>query len=225
MKKQILSEEFRRMQKLAGIQINESLDEAKKFKASDKAYGILFIDSTDPELGEYEWNEGNLQALAKSMGYKDPEAISDGITDESPGDEWDMGVIRRIEGNPNLQPEDLTIGMMIRFIEDTYPDKNEGDDIVKPKIQSKPELAALIEKYKDELIDKFGLDKSAVKVLDYSYYPEVGIGSPTSGFVKSVKFITPEDWEAWKKKYAKNEKFMKAKDIKIGGVDLKYYTN
>jgi hypothetical protein len=127
MKKQILSEEFRRMQKLAGIQINESLDEAKKFKASDKAYGILFIDSTDPELGEYEWNEGNLQALAKSMGYKDPEAISDGITDESPGDEWDMGVIRRIEGNPNLQPEDLTIGMMIRFIEDTYPDKNPGD--------------------------------------------------------------------------------------------------
>jgi hypothetical protein len=194
------------------------------FNDNDKAYGVLFVDNDDEEEIEntpYMWNDDAYIALVKSMGYTDPKTVQGELTHYfSPGDKDEMRIFRKQEGNPKLQPEDLTIGMYKKSIEKEFPDKesysgSDEDSREKPN----PKLAKLIEKYKDFLIDKFGLDKSEVEVQDYTYYDYVGISNPFGGS-KAVHFYTLEDWEKNKKNDPSLEK---AKNIKLDGTKLKYY--
>ena len=242
MKKQLLSEEFRRMQKLAGIISEIKVLDPKdiNFYGNIPALGILFNYSDEEPETPYEWDDKEIRKLVKSLGYKDWKGIAGEATNYFlPDDEDFLITIRDQENRPNIEVKDLTIGMIIKNILQDFPYESDEPievDSYVPKVKDvevdnsfktkqNPKLAKLIEKYKDMLIDKFGLDKSAVEVIDYTYYPEVGIGSPYSGFVKSVKFITPEDWEENKKYFAQNQNYKEAKNIKIGGVDLKYYIN
>jgi hypothetical protein len=242
MKKQLLSEEFTRMQKMAGIISEIKVLDPKdiNFYGNIPALGILFNYSDEEPETPYEWDDKEIRKLVKSLGYKDWKDIAGEVTLYFPPDDEDFLItIRDQENRPNIEVKDLTIGMIIKNILQEFPyelgEPIEADSYV-PKVKDvevdnsfktkqNPKLKALIEKYKDELIDKFELDRSAVEVIDYGYYPEVGIGSPYSGFVKSVKFITPEDWEENKKYFAQNQNYREAKNIKIGGVDLKYYIN
>ena len=79
-------------------------------------------------------------------------------------------------------PEDLTIGMYKKLIEKEFPEKEGGEDEEEQSREKpNPELKKLIEKNQDLLIDKFGLDKSNVRVIDYTYYDYVGIANPYGG--------------------------------------------
>jgi len=106
--------------KLTEMKIANPLDKRK-------AYGILFVDNDDEDEIEelpYIWNDEEVKALFKSMGY-DEDAIEDlagefmGIF--NPGDEYEMRIFRTQEDNPELQPKDLTIGMYKKNIEKEFP--------------------------------------------------------------------------------------------------------
>jgi hypothetical protein len=114
--------ELKRMQQLAGI-INESNNADYDFDDSDKALGILFYPNTDGEEG-YEWDMDAFNNLVKNMGYEDYEDVAGEMTHIfSPADEDEMRIFRQRLNNPNLQPEDLTIGMYKQTIEQEFPDK------------------------------------------------------------------------------------------------------
>jgi hypothetical protein len=70
MKKQLLSEEFRRMQKLAGI-----ISEIKVLDPKDinntPALGILFNYSDEEPETPYEWDDKEIRKLVKCLGYKE----------------------------------------------------------------------------------------------------------------------------------------------------------
>lgn len=228
MKNQILSEEFSRMQKLAGI-ISEIKAVNPKDISNIPALGILFNYSDDPDE-PYEWDDKEIRKLVKSLGYKDWKDVAGEVTHYFPPDDEDyLATIRDQENRPNIEIEDLTIGMIIKDILKEFPfepgEPIEVDSYV-PKVKDvevdnsfktkqNPKLAKLIEKYKDMLIDKFGLDKSKVEVQDYSYYDYVGIANPFGGS-KGVSFWLPEDWE--KEKNKPNN----AKDIELDGIKIKY---
>ena len=97
------------------------LNEEKTFNDNDKAYGILFVDNDDEEEIEYTpyvYNEKAIAALVKSMGYTNPNTVAGEFTNyTSPGDDDEMRIFRKQEGNPNLQPKDLTIRMYKKSIE------------------------------------------------------------------------------------------------------------
>ena len=229
MKNQILSEEFSRMQKLAGI-----ISEIKALNPKDinniPALGILFNYSDDDPDMPYEWDDKEIRKLVKSLGYKDWKGVASEVTHYFPPDDEDyLRIIANQEDRSDLQVEDLTIGMIVKDILKEFPyelgEPIEADSYV-PKVKDvevdnsfktkqNPKLANLIEKYKDMLIDKFGLDKSKVEVQDSPYYDFVGIANPFGGS-KSVSFWLPEDWE--KEKNKPNN----AKDIELDGIKLKY---
>lgn len=229
MKNQILSEEFTRMQKLAGI-----ISEIKATNPNDvrflSALGTLFNYSNEDPDYPYEWDDKEIRKLVKSLGYKDWKGVASEVTHYfSPDDEDFLATIRDQEDRPDLQVEDLTIGMIIKDIlkefsyelgepieADSYVPKVKDVEVDNSfKTKQNPKLAKLLEKYKDMLIDKFGLDKSKVKVLDSPYYDFVFIANPFGGS-KSVSFWLPEDWE--KEKNKPNN----AKDIELDGIKLKY---
>lgn len=114
MKKQQLNE-IKRMQQLAGItEIKVHLPNTD----NDKALGILFHQVED----EYEWDMDAVNNLVKDMGYEDYEEIASEITHYfSPTDEEEMEIFRRITGNPNLQPKEITIGMYKQVIKQEFP--------------------------------------------------------------------------------------------------------
>jgi hypothetical protein len=117
--KQLLSEEFQRMQKLAGIIKELQLNEISN---NDKALGILFHPNED-EPG-YEWDMDAFNNLVKDMGYADYEEVAGEFTHYfSPANEDEMRIFRNRLNNPNLQPEDLTIGMYKQAIEQEFPEK------------------------------------------------------------------------------------------------------
>jgi hypothetical protein len=168
------------------ITTQSRLNEEKTFNDNDKAYGILFVDNDDEEeikYTPYVYNEKAIAALVKSMGYTNPNTVAGEFTHyTSPGDDDEMRIFRTQEGNPNLQPKDLTIGMYKSAIETDFPEKEDNEDSdEQAREKPNPELKKLIEKNKDLLIDKFGLDKSSVKVQDYTYYDYVGITNPYGG--------------------------------------------
>ena len=174
------------------ITFQSRLNEEKTFDDNAKAYGILFLDNDDEDEIEetpYIYNEKAIAALVKSMGYTNPNTVAGEFTHyTSPGDEDEMRIFRTQEGNPNLQPKDLTIGMYKSAIETDFPEKEDNEDSdEQSREKPNPELKKLIEKNKDLLINKFGLDKSNVKVLDYTYYDYVGIANPYGGG-KAVHF-------------------------------------
>ena len=110
--------ELKRMQQLAGLikesQLNEVSDD-------DKALGVLFHPSEDG----FEWDENAMDNLVKDMGYEDYEEVADEVIHyTSPGDEDEMNMFRHLTGNPNLQPEDITIGMYKQVIEKEFPEKS-----------------------------------------------------------------------------------------------------
>jgi hypothetical protein len=112
--------EVKRMQQLAGIlnenQLNEISDNAK-------ALGILFYPNEDE--GGYEWNIDAFNNLVKDMGYADYEEVVKEMTHIfSPADEDEMRIFRTRLDNPDLQPEDLTIGMYKQAIEQEFPEKD-----------------------------------------------------------------------------------------------------
>jgi hypothetical protein len=180
------------------ITFQSRLNEEKTFDDNAKAYGTLFLDNDDEnEIEEtpYIYNEKAIAALVKSMGYTNPNTIAGEFTHyTSPGDEDEMRIFRTQEGNPNLQPKDITIGMYKSAIETEFPEKEDDVDYDEQSREKlNPELKKLIEKNQDLLIDKFGLDKSNVKVIDYTYYDYVGIANPYGGG-KAVHFSeTPMD--------------------------------
>ena len=71
------------------------------------------------------WDEEAYEALVKSMGYKEEniDNITGTMTEFFPAGEDEMGIFRTQEGNPDLQPEDLTIGMYKKQIEKEFPKK------------------------------------------------------------------------------------------------------
>jgi len=123
MKKQI--NEIKRMQQLAGIISESQLNEVSD---DDKALGILFHPNSDEEEAEetpYEWDRDAIYDLVKDMGYED----YDGVAGEtmhytSPGDIDEMTMFRKLTGNPNLQLEDITIGMFKQSIEHSFPERS-----------------------------------------------------------------------------------------------------
>ena len=204
-----------------------------------KALGILFhpYDSPDDPSIKYDWDKKGMQNLVKSMGYKDYKDVTGEIIHYIyPGQEEDymnlftMKSFKEQENNDFLQPEDLTIEMFKKAIENEFPDK--GDDDLNDEEyewntrddKTNPKLKELIEKNKDFLINKFGLNKSNVKVLDFTYYDYVGIANPYGGD-KGVFFYTLEDWDKIKKSYIENNPTIKIKDIELDGIKLKYYTS
>ena len=154
------------------ITFQSRLNEEKTFDDNAKAYGILFLDNDDEDEIEetpYIWNEKALVDLVKSMGYTAPSIVAGVFMDDN-------------------DPEDLTIGMYKKLIEKEFPEKEGGEDEEEQSREKpNPELKKLIEKNKDSLIAKFGLDKDNVKVIDYTYYDYVGIASPYGGG-KAVQF-------------------------------------
>jgi hypothetical protein len=122
-----MNNEFKRMQKLAGLITENQINEEYTFNDNDKAYGVLFVDNDDKEeIGnvDYMWDYDAYYALVKSMGYKDFEEIAEEMTEFFPAGEDEMNIFRRQNSNPNLQPTDLTIGMYKKDIEKEFP-KNE----------------------------------------------------------------------------------------------------
>jgi hypothetical protein len=118
-----MNNEFKRMQKLAGL-----ITENKEYTFSDnnKAYGVLFVDNDDEEeIGnvDYMWDEDAYESLIKNMGYKeeDVKGIVGTMTEFFPAGEDEMGIFRRDENNPKLQPKDLTIGMYKKQVEKEFP--------------------------------------------------------------------------------------------------------
>lgn len=110
-----VSEEFRRMQQLAGIitempKIGNPLDQRK-------ALGILF--HYDKENNGYEWDVKALENLIKDMGYGDFEEVARERTYLTVPDE-ELEFFRQDESNPNLQIEDITIAMVKREIQKNF---------------------------------------------------------------------------------------------------------
>jgi hypothetical protein len=110
--------EIRRMQQLAGI-INES--QLNEVSDNDKALGILFHQGEEG----YEWDRDAYNNLVKDMGYEDYQDVAGEMTHYfAPADEDEIEIFRQRLGNPNLQPEDLTIGMYKQAIEQEFPEKS-----------------------------------------------------------------------------------------------------
>ena len=126
------------------ITFQSRLNEIKNFDDNAKAYGILFVDNDDEDEIEetpYIWNEKAVEALVMSMGYEeeDIDDIAGTIMDFFPAGEDEMGIFRTQEGNPDLQPEDLTIGMYKKNIKNEFPNLNENtlDDAEQVMINGK----------------------------------------------------------------------------------------
>jgi len=96
-----------------------------KFKDTEKAYGILFVDNDDTDEIEdvpYIWNEEAIEALVDEMGYDDVEEIAgEFIGIFNPGIDEELDIFRTQENNPNLEAKDLTIGMYIKNIRKEFP--------------------------------------------------------------------------------------------------------
>jgi hypothetical protein len=131
MKQQI--NEVKRMQQLAGLIKESQLNEIENYffptsSDNDKALGILFQPNDDEEEVEetpYMWDEDNIFNLVKDMGYEDYQDVAgETIHYTSPGDIDEMTMFRNLTGNPNLQPEDITIGMFKQSIEYHFPEKS-----------------------------------------------------------------------------------------------------
>ncbi len=115
MKQQI--NEIRRMQQLAGLITESQLNEVSD---DDKALGILFHQGEEG----YEWDMDAYNNLVKDMGYEDYEDVAGEMTHYfAPADEDEIRIFRKRFNNPNLQPEDLTIGMYKQVIGQEFPDK------------------------------------------------------------------------------------------------------
>jgi len=96
-----------------------------KFKDTEKAYGILFVDNDDTDEIEdvpYIWNEEAIEALVDEMGYDDVEEIAgEFIGIFNPGIDEELDIFRTQENNPNLEAKDLTIGMYMKNIRKEFP--------------------------------------------------------------------------------------------------------
>ena len=101
-----LIKEAKRLQQLAGI---TEITINKPGENNTKALGVLFHKDND---GDYVWDHDAMAALIKKMGYEDWFELEKEITHyTSPGDEDEMDTFKQQTGNPNLQLDDLTIGM------------------------------------------------------------------------------------------------------------------
>jgi len=109
-----ISEEFRRMQQLAGI-----ITEMPKISnpAYKKALGTLF--HYDEENNEYEWDGKALENIIKDMGYEDFKEVARERTHLTTPDE-ELEFFRQDESNPDLQIEDITIEMVKREIQKNF---------------------------------------------------------------------------------------------------------
>lgn len=117
MKKQILNEEFLKMQKLAGLitegQYKEKLNE-------EQALGTLFTFEEDEDgMIEYYWNDNKVIDIIRNLGYGDPEEIAKEITTTSaPYDFLEM--MRNKIGDEDLDITDITLDMFRQSIEDEF---------------------------------------------------------------------------------------------------------
>ena len=94
-----------------------------KLATEKKALGNLFHPNSDNTA--YVYNREHLSNLIKAIGYPDYEEVtSEFINIFAPADEDELRILRNQEGNPELQPNDLTIGMYIRHIKNEFSNKN-----------------------------------------------------------------------------------------------------
>jgi hypothetical protein len=111
MKKQFITEAAR-LQKLAGI-ITENLD-------NQQSLGFLFYPEEDEDgMIDYFYNKDKVIEVIRSLGYDDAEEIAKEVmTISSPEDELEF--MRNKTGDPNMQIEDLTVGMFKQGIKDEF---------------------------------------------------------------------------------------------------------
>ena len=111
MKKQFITEAAR-LQKLAGI-ITENLDD-------QQALGFLFHSEEDEDgMIDYFYNKDKVIEVIRSLGYDDAEEIAKEVmTISSPEDELEF--MRNKTGDPDMQIEDLTVGMFKQGIKDEF---------------------------------------------------------------------------------------------------------
>ena len=122
MKKSLLTERF---QQLAGIKPLYELNEDEgQIAAEEKALGTLFHpnpDQEDAKYSPYVYDRGAITNLIKDMGYSDYEEVaSEFFNAFSPADKDELRILRNQEENPELQPNDLTVGMYIRHIKNEF---------------------------------------------------------------------------------------------------------
>ena len=104
-----------------------------KLATEKKALGNLFHPNSDNTA--YVYNREHLSNLIKAIGYPDYEEVtSEFINIFAPADEDELRILRNQEGNPELQPNDLTIGMYIRHIKNEFSNKNYPSTIGKQSI-------------------------------------------------------------------------------------------
>jgi hypothetical protein len=111
MKKQFITEAAR-LQKLAGI-ITENLD-------NQQSLGFLFYPEEDEDgMIDYFYNKDKVIEVIRSLGYDDAEEITNEVmTISSPEDELEF--MRNKTGDPDMQIEDLTVGMFKQGIKDEF---------------------------------------------------------------------------------------------------------
>jgi hypothetical protein len=111
MKKQFITEAAR-LQKLAGI-ITENLD-------NQQSLGFLFYPEEDEDgMIDYFYNKDKVIEVIRSLVYDDAEEIAKEVmTISSPYDELEF--MRNKTGDPDMQIEDLTVGMFKQGIKDEF---------------------------------------------------------------------------------------------------------
>jgi hypothetical protein len=111
MKKQFITEAAR-LQKLVGI-ITENLD-------NQQSLGFLFYPEEDEDgMIDYFYNKDKVIEVIRSLGYDDAEEITNEVmTISSPEDELEF--MRNKTGDPDMQIEDLTVGMFKQGIKDEF---------------------------------------------------------------------------------------------------------
>ena len=166
------------------ITFQSRLNEEKTFDNNAKAHGILFSDNDDEDEIEevpYMWNEKAVKDLVMSMGYEeeDIDDIAGTIMDFFPAGEDEMGIFRTQEGNPDLQPEDLTIGMYKKNIKNEFPENiavflNNNIEEFKTKIADPGSSFEIIgdEKVATAGNDEGGIDVSFDKEHMLELFPE-----------------------------------------------------
>ena len=107
--------------------------------SEEKALGTLFYpnpDQEDAKYSPYVYDRGAIINLIKDMGYSDYEEVaSEFFNIFSPADKDELRILRNQEGNPELQPTDLTVDIYIKHIKNEFPkDMGRSQGIESPDI-------------------------------------------------------------------------------------------
>jgi len=101
-----------------GVLLKE--EQLSEIKDSDQALGFLFNSEEDEDgMIDYNYDKDKVIEVIKNLGYNDAEEIAKEImTISSPVDE--LEIMRNKTGDPDMQIEDLTVGMFKQGVEDEF---------------------------------------------------------------------------------------------------------